>query len=357
MSVKRIVFTGGPCAGKTTLINKAEQYLIEKGYKVIVVQETATHLLKSGIKPNIIGDATAFQKFILQFQLFNESLAEDVVKLSPNDSFVILYDRGTLDNKAYFDDQKGFDFMVRDADIAEIEYLDKYNLVFDLITTADCAPEKYTLLTNDQRTESIEEAKILDKKTSNAWTGHRNMKIVNSNISIDEAFKIIKLEINDLLKGQSRKKINQQEIFNSLEDFSNYIDSNSRLIKTREIVLDKESDNIKYVLYKRMYKDNETYILKICKEENNIQTIYYDESISVEYYLKLMFKYRIKHENFYKELSFVENRQEYKIKFYDDVTILEYEKNKLNDEFILPEVIKTTKNKNLLKKEKHDNIN
>ena len=49
MSVKRIVFTGGPCAGKTTLIEKTEEYLKEKGYKVIVVQETATQLLKSGI--------------------------------------------------------------------------------------------------------------------------------------------------------------------------------------------------------------------------------------------------------------------------------------------------------------------
>ena len=184
MSVKRIVFTGGPCAGKTTLIKKTEEYLIEKGYKVIVVQETATHLLKSGIKPNILGNNTAFQKFILQFQLFNENLAEDVVNLTLDDNFIILYDRGTLDNKAYFKDYNKFDLILNDSDIAEIEYLDKYNLVFDLITTADCAPEKYTLLTNDQRTESLEEAKILDKKTSNAWAGHRNMKIINSNISI-----------------------------------------------------------------------------------------------------------------------------------------------------------------------------
>ena len=352
MSVKRIVFTGGPCAGKTTLIKKTEEYLIEKGYKVIVVQETATHLLKSGIKPNILGNNTAFQKFILQFQLFNENLAEDVVNLTLDDNFIILYDRGTLDNKAYFKDYNKFDLILNDSDIAEIEYLDKYNLVFDLITTADCAPEKYTLLTNDQRTESLEEAKILDKKTSNAWAGHRNMKIINSNISIDEAFRLIKLEIDD-----SKKEIKKQQIFNSLEDFRKYNDGNSRLIKTYEIILNKEKDNLKYVLYKRTYKDNISYILKVYKEENNIQTIYYDEKISFECYLDLMTEYKIKQGNYYKELTFIENRQEYKIKFYDDKVMLEYEENKLNDEFVLPEIIKTTKNKNLLKKKKHDNIN
>lgn len=357
MSVKRIVFTGGPCAGKTTLIKKAEEYLIEKGYKVIVVQETATQLLKSGINPDLLGDITAFQNFILQFQLFNENLAEDVMRISKDDNFVILYDRGTLDNKAYFDNYKNFDLIINKAEIAEIDCLDKYNLVFDLITTADCAPEKYTLLTNDQRTESLEEAKILDKKTSNAWAGHRNMKIINSNISIDKAFKLIKLEIDNLLKDQTKKEIKKQEIFNSLEDFQNYNDGNSRLIRIQEIVLNKEKDNIKYVLYKRIYKDNNSYILKVYKEENNIQTIYYDEKISFEYYLNLMTKYRIKHENHYEELTFIENRQEYKIKFYEDKTILEYEENKLNNEFILPEVIKTTKNNNLLKKKKHDNIN
>lgn len=357
MSVKRIVFTGGPCAGKTTLIGKTEEYLKEKGYKVIVVQETATHLLKSRINADLLGNPIAFQKFILEFQLFNENLAEEVMEISPNDNFVILYDRGTLDNKAYFDDYNNFDLIVDNANISELDYLDKYDLVLDLITTADCAPEKYTLLTNDQRTESIEEAKILDKKTSNAWAGHRNMKIINSNISIDEAFEIIKKELNGLLKGRTKKEIKKREIYNSIEDFKNYNDNNSRLIKTQELVLNKENDNIKYVLYKRMYKGENSYILKVYKEENGIQTIYCDKKIPFDYYLDLITRYKIKCENYYEELSFVENRQEYKIKFYDNVTMLEYEKNKLNDEFVLPEVIKIIKNKNLLKKKKHDNIN
>ena len=355
MSVKRIVFTGGPCAGKTTLIEKTEEYLKGKGYKVIVVQETATQLLKSGINAGLLGNPVAFQRFILEFQLFNENIAEEVMEISPDDNFVILYDRGTLDNKAYFDDYNNFDSIMIGADVDEIEYLDKYDLVLDLITTADCAPEKYTLLTNDQRTESIEEAKILDKKTSNAWVGHRNMKIINSNISINEAFELIKKEIDCLLKGRTKKEIKKQEIYNSIEDFKNYNDGNSRLIRMQELVLNKENDNIKYVLYKRMYKGENSYILKVYKEENGIQTIYCDKKIPFDYYLDLITRYKIKCENYYEDLTFIENRQEYKIKFYDDRVMLEYEENKLNDEFVLPQVIKI--NKKLLKKKKHDNIN
>jgi len=353
---KKIVFTGGPCAGKTTLIEKTKEYLIKKGYKVIVVPETATILLKSGNNPKLLADITVFQNFILQFQLFDEQLAQSVATLKSDEKFVILYDRGVLDNKAYFDNTKNFDLILNKANIDEIEVLDKYDMVFDLITTADCAPEKYTLLTNDQRIESLEEAKTLDKKTSNAWAGHRNMKIINSDISIDEAFEMIKKEIDNLLKGQIKKTINKIKIFNSLEDFGQYNDSNSRLIKTQTITLDKKNNNFKYVLYKRMYKGENSYIFKVYKEENNVETIYYDKKINFEYYLELISKYKIENIDFYEELTFIKNRQEYRIKFYEDKSILEYEENKLNKEFLLPENVKTAPSKSLEKKKKHDNI-
>lgn len=38
----KIVLTGGPCAGKTTALSKLEQHLLELGYFVFIVPETAT---------------------------------------------------------------------------------------------------------------------------------------------------------------------------------------------------------------------------------------------------------------------------------------------------------------------------
>ena len=49
--VGKIVLTGGPCAGKTTALARIEQDLSEKGYHVFVVGESATELIKGGIKP------------------------------------------------------------------------------------------------------------------------------------------------------------------------------------------------------------------------------------------------------------------------------------------------------------------
>lgn len=45
----RVVFTGGPCAGKTTGINKIKSFFENIGWKVLVVPETAYTILSSGI--------------------------------------------------------------------------------------------------------------------------------------------------------------------------------------------------------------------------------------------------------------------------------------------------------------------
>ena len=73
--VKRIVLTGGPCAGKTTILSKIEQDLCEKGYKVFVVRESATELISGGITPHDSGvGMKSFQKLILMYQYQKEEI-------------------------------------------------------------------------------------------------------------------------------------------------------------------------------------------------------------------------------------------------------------------------------------------
>ena len=72
--VKRIVLTGGPCAGKSSSLDLIQDYLVNKGYVVYTVQESATELINSGIKPfgsNKL-DLLKFQDVILKYQLDNE---------------------------------------------------------------------------------------------------------------------------------------------------------------------------------------------------------------------------------------------------------------------------------------------
>ena len=45
-TIKKIVITGGPCSGKSTMLNLIENTFKEKGYKVLIVSETATELIR-----------------------------------------------------------------------------------------------------------------------------------------------------------------------------------------------------------------------------------------------------------------------------------------------------------------------
>ena len=356
MDIIKIVFTGGPCAGKTTLINKTREYLQKNNYKVLVVPETATNILGIGINSKLLGSVEKFQSVIFKKQIFNEKLIENVSKKLKGEQLIILYDRGILDNKAYCENYQTFDKIINTQSRSEISFLDNYDLVFDLISTAVCAPEKYNLTSNKERTETIEEAIQLDQQTSNAWVGHSNLKIINSNISLEDVFKIIKKEILDYIKNSNKQEIKQFYLDNLIDDFINYNDKNSRLIDIEEIHLNKNKSNINYVIYKRIYKDSTSYVLKVFKKENNIIKTYYNTKILFEEYLELLTKYGIKDSIAYKQLSFIENRQNYDIKFFDDCTILEYEENKLNEELIFPNNIKIKSNKMLLKRKKNDNI-
>ena len=51
--IRKIVLTGGPCAGKTTAMSWVQNAFTEKGYKVLFVPETATELISGGVAPGL----------------------------------------------------------------------------------------------------------------------------------------------------------------------------------------------------------------------------------------------------------------------------------------------------------------
>lgn len=342
MYFTKIVFTGGPCAGKTTIIDMVSKYLKEKDCEVLVVPETATQIFGIGIRYNMINSIDKFQKIIYDFQRKQEEIIDNILNMNKNTNkkFIIIYDRGILDNKAYFDDHTGFDNLLGAA-YNEIDYLDNYDMVFNLITLADCNPKKYDLSSNEARSEDKDLALKLDRKTSNAWAGHRNMNIINSSISIEEEFEIIKNKLEETLDSINTREIKTLELDNNLDDFDNYDDNNSRLIEIEENILNIPSiKDVEYKICKRTYKGKSSYIFNVSyKKDNKLITIY-DSKISEYSFKEIISNYKMKDIIKYKQLSFITNRQEYNIKFYNNETILEYEENKLNNEFILPEPLK-----------------
>jgi len=157
--VWNFVLTGGPSAGKTTGLSIMEQSLENRGYYVLIVPETATEVIPTGIRPfNNSLDILTFQYIIFEKQLHKEELYRKVAQMLSAEKVVIIHDRGLIDNKSYISDEQ-FKKLLSDFSLNEVTARDRYDAVFHLVTAADGAEEFYTLENNPSRTETPEEAR------------------------------------------------------------------------------------------------------------------------------------------------------------------------------------------------------
>ncbi len=210
MIVKKIVLTGGPCAGKSKSINSIKNHFEKLGYNVIIINESATELINSGIKPfgeNKI-DPFEFQKIIFDYQLMKENILGNSVFDNTKDTIVI-HDRGIMDNKAYLT-ELDFNRLLHDKNMQEIFLLERYDAITHLVTAANGAEQFYTLSNNNARTETIEEARALDLKTQFAWLGHDYLDIVTNDVDFDYKIAQTLNIIENMLK---KEKLKQQKKF------------------------------------------------------------------------------------------------------------------------------------------------
>ena len=183
MQLWEFVLTGGPCAGKTTAISVIEQVLSKKGFKVIIVPETATELINSGITPWELGQ-NVFQDLLTNRSLNKEKTTREAARVLGKDT-VIIYDRGLMDGKAYTELADFIEILAHNL-ITYTEARDQYDAVFHLVTAADGAEESYTLANNKARTETPEQARAADLKTRNAWVGHSHLRVIDNSTPFKE---------------------------------------------------------------------------------------------------------------------------------------------------------------------------
>ncbi len=342
MKVFKIALTGGPCAGKSTMYKKIQEELKNNNYKVLLVDETARQLILRGILPNN-DDYEAlkrFQNIVYYYQKMQERCAYDALYYNQDEEIcIILCDRGLLDNKAYLNDYKDFDDILRNNNDNEIEVLDSYDLVLDLTTLAITKPDFYGK--NNFRFESPELAAILDSKTKKAWIGHHNLKTIDTEDEIDREFKKIMFQIYDLINQNIYKEKDLEYNVDSL-NISKYNDNNSRYIIVKEQgLIDKNNDTI-YKVYFRTYKGKTSIVASI----NDGNT----KKISIDDYMNLTGKANIIYNIEYEEIHFVEFNQIYKLKKYNNEIKL-YIKEK--DKQLIPDNIIIKNKEKILRKEKN----
>ena len=183
----RIVLTGGPAAGKTTLISRIlKEFKQDDGWRVITIPETATDLISGfGIKP--FGNCLSmleFQDYVVADQLHKEKLALQAAEAVPEPNVLIVYDRALLDDKAYITDEE-FEHVIRGFGLTTQTAMAKYDAVIHLVTCAKGAAFAYDL-GNAARTESLDSAVEMDDKTLRAWSAHPNLKIVDNAVDFEK---------------------------------------------------------------------------------------------------------------------------------------------------------------------------
>ncbi len=216
--ITRIVLTGGPAAGKTTLISRIlKEFKSEDGWKVITIPETATELISGfGIRP--FGNCVSmeeFQYFVIQDQLHKESLALKAAQMVPEKKVLIIYDRAVMDDKAYVSDSQ-FKNILDHFGTTEEQILSGYDAVLHLVTCAKGAEYAYNF-GNAARYESLEDARTKDDLTLRAWSAHPSLYIIDNSVDFEDKINRAIAQIYRIV-GQSAPAVEKRKFLISMPD-------------------------------------------------------------------------------------------------------------------------------------------
>ena len=202
--IKRIVLTGGPCAGKTTALVRIIEHFSSLGFKVFTIPEVPTLFTQAGM--NYLTKNQAFfyegEKATLEIQLALEDkfmrMAQQCTKPS-----IIVCDRGAMDISAYMAPEM-WEQLIHAVGTTTPELRERYDAVLHLVSAADGAEQYYTTANNAQRYEQMNEeglriARGLDKKVIHAWTGHPHLRVINNHDDFDCKMNRVIKEISNVL--------------------------------------------------------------------------------------------------------------------------------------------------------------
>ncbi len=198
MKITKIVITGGPCAGKTSAMDRIKSTFTNKGYTVLFIPETATEFITGGVAPWTCGTNADYQKCQMELQLTKEKLFAQGAATMPTDKVLLVCDRGAMDNRAYMTDEEFSDVLAY-LNLNEVELRDSYDAVFHLVTAAKGAEQFYTTENNAARTETVEQAADLDNRLIAAWTGHPHLRIIDHDTEFERKLHRLIAEITAFL--------------------------------------------------------------------------------------------------------------------------------------------------------------
>lgn len=187
--VPKIVLTGGPCGGKSSIL---ERLKLNSEYHVI--PEVATILMQRlDINPSL-GEEN-FQRTLYRLQKSIEAAAEKQALRDGKKAIVL--DRGSLDAAAFVDG--GLEKLAKILGISIENELSSYDAII-LVPVIDARSYELNRHSNSVRKESWHEAKAVETKLKNVWTkNHPNWYMVGDSLSLEEK----ELYVREILKKVS----------------------------------------------------------------------------------------------------------------------------------------------------------
>jgi hypothetical protein len=171
-SLRRIVLTGGPGGGKSTLLRELRAK-DPNSRQWVLVPEAATLLLSAGLAPG----TKVFQQAIVRLQVG----LEDACAEGDGAGRAFICDRGTMDSLAYWrlsgwDEEEFF----AATGMGPLEHLGRYFGVIHLQTAAIGAEEHYRRWPEAVRRERLEQAARIDSLCAQVWAGHPRYVLIDN---------------------------------------------------------------------------------------------------------------------------------------------------------------------------------
>ena len=342
-----IVITGGPCGGKTTMMSTVVDELTARGYKVVVIPETATTLILGGISPASVG-LIPFQNYVLGLQL----KVEDTFTLSVSDldwdenKIVYLYDRGAVDGKAFIGSVKEWKALLKRFKVTENELMSRYDGVIHMTTAAKGAEAYYTLENNAARSEDLTAARKADDALIKAWTGHPHLRVIDNTTDFSIKIQRAMSEIFSILGEPAPKEIERKYLV-KLPDLdalkSNYGAVVSNIIQTYLLTDETEDGKIEKRIRQRGIDGDYSYYLTTKMTVTDLVRVEKEARITKDEYVDYLMQsdpdYRPIRKDRY---CFVYNNVYFELDVYPgwkDTAILEVELNDEDEKVDMPDFI------------------
>jgi predicted ATPase len=196
--MKRIVITGGPCGGKTTIWNALKDVFKDIA---VFVPENASPLMREGF-PVPHKDITwsyewqtIFQRACRDFQIHMEDVYELQAQQEGKD--VMIMDRGILDGAAFL--EGGLHEFEQDFGVAVEEAMKKYDMVIHVESLAMGKPELFRQETNNVRFHDLDASKLNELDIRIVWRDHQNYHFLPVQDSVETQVEEVKKKIQQFL--------------------------------------------------------------------------------------------------------------------------------------------------------------